>query len=91
VVTAVPAEVVMEIDTPGMSAPEGSAICPRRLAEAAGALVIEVGAATVVEVCPCAAAIPEIPRAKEIKKRVRQCNLEYTNSSMVYACSCVAY
>src|ERR1035437_3976730 len=64
---------------PGISAPDGSAMCPRRLAAAVESLVTEEGVTAVVEVCPFAAATPDMPNARAIKKRVKQCNLEYTN------------
>jgi hypothetical protein len=72
------------IAAPGISAPDGSAICPRRLAVAAGDLVTGVGAAAVVEVCPFAAATPEIPNARAIKKRAKKCNREYTNPPNIF-------
>jgi hypothetical protein len=54
-------------------------MCPRILAAAAGALVTEEGVTAVVEVCPFATATPDILNARIIKKRAKQCNLEYTN------------
>jgi hypothetical protein len=74
----------MVIVAPGISAPDGSAMCPRRLAAVTGALVTEVGAAAVVEVCPFAAATPGIPNARVSKKRAKHCNLEYTNPPTIF-------
>jgi hypothetical protein len=54
------------------------------LTAAAGALVTEEGVTAVVVVCPFATATPDIPNAIAIKKRAKQCNLEYTNPPNIF-------
>jgi hypothetical protein len=73
----------MVIDAPGISAPEGSAICPRRVAAAAGAVVTEEAAAAFVGACPYAEPAPFMLNAKAIKKREKSFSLGYTNPPMV--------